>query len=108
MSNTWLSALTEPVLLQDAEHNWQFDVFAFAEATPGVTLSLLGFHFHRVAGFIQEFDLDATKLFSFLQRIEQGYVAANPYHNRFAKRLWCQHATTVMLWSCSWQRPTKL
>ena len=71
-------------LLQDAENNWQFDIFGFAEVTPGNTLSLLSLHFFKVTGIIQLFELDAPRLFSFLQRIESGYVMANPYHNRLA------------------------
>lgn len=69
---------------QDAENNWQFDIFAFADATPGTTLSLLSFHFYKVAGIIQHFQLDEGKLFNFLQKIESGYEMSNPYHNRFS------------------------
>ena len=71
-----------PFLLQNAENTWQFDIFAFAEATPGVTLSLLTFHFYSIAGHIKHFALDPGKLWRFLQRIESGYVKDNPYHNR--------------------------
>lgn len=62
--------------------NWQFDMFGFAEATPGNTLSLLAFHLINRAGFIQQFNLDEGKLCRFLQRVEKGYDASNPYHNR--------------------------
>ena len=67
---------------QDAENNWQFDIFAFADATPGHTLSLLGFHFYKTAGLIQHFQLDSDKLLNFMQKIESGYDMTNPYHNR--------------------------
>ena len=67
---------------QDAENNWQFDIFGFADATPGQTLSMLTFHLYRQAGLIQDFNLDEQKLCRFLQKIESGYRAENPYHNR--------------------------
>ena len=70
------------VCVQSAEKNWQFDIFALAEATPGSTLSLLGFHLIKQAGFIRQFNLDEGKLCRFLQQIEKGYDQGNPYHNR--------------------------
>ncbi|DBB14759.1 TPA: hypothetical protein ACH3X3_004373 [Trebouxia sp. C0006] len=68
-------------MLLDAENNWQFDVFAFAEATPGVTLALLTFHFYKISGCISHFGLDPVKLWRYLQRVESGYQMQNPYHN---------------------------
>ena len=70
------------VCLQDAESNWQFDVFAFSELAPGNTLSLLTCHLFKRAGLITDFDLDHEKLVRFLQKIEAGYSSNNPYHNR--------------------------
>lgn len=83
--------LTEWCLLclQGAENNWQFDIFALADATPGNTLSLLAFYLFGRAGFIQQFNLDEGKLCCFLQRIEKGYDASNPYHNRCAVLCLC-------------------
>ena len=68
--------------MQDAESNWQFDVHAFAEAAPGKTLRLLTWHYFKQCGLIDAHHLDAEKLFEWLSRIEAGYSAANPYHNR--------------------------
>ena len=70
--------------MQDAESNWQFDIFAFAEATPGNSLSMLTFHLLKSTGLVQEFDLNETKLTACLRKIESGYDPANPYHNRSA------------------------
>ena len=72
--------------LQDAENNWQFDVFAFAEATPGTTLSLLTFHLLKHAGapISDGGQLTEAKLCRYLQRIEAGYDSTNPYHNRYS------------------------
>lgn len=67
--------------MQDAENNWQFDVFRFAETAPGNTLSLLTFHLFTQAGLIERFDLDPEKLFRFFQKVEAGYSSGNPYHN---------------------------
>jgi len=69
-------------ILQDAENNWQFDIFAFAEATPGTTLSVLTFHLYKQASLISHFQMDERKLCKFLQKVESGYSAENPYHNR--------------------------
>ena len=68
--------------LQDAETNWQFDMFAFAAATPGTTLALLTFYLYKNTGLIRDFQLDEQKLCNFLHRVENGYRADNPYHNR--------------------------
>ena len=71
-------------MLQDAENNWQFDIFAFAEATPGTTLSLLTFHLLKQSGapISEGGHLNEAKLCRYLQRIEAGY-STNPYHNRY-------------------------
>ena len=70
------------VPIQDAENNWQFDIFAFADATPGSTLSVLTFHLLKDTGLIDDFNMDQTKWWNFLQKVEGGYQAENPYHNR--------------------------
>ena len=57
-------------------------MFKFAEATPGVTLALLTFHFYKISGCISHFGLDPVKLWRYLQRVESGYQMQNPYHNR--------------------------
>lgn len=75
--------------VQDAENNWQFDIFGFAEATKGTTLSLLFHHLMKQSGFIQEFHLDETKLCRYAQKIESGYDANNPYHNRLVPCTLC-------------------
>jgi len=74
-----------PGCLQDAENNWGFDIFGFADATPGYSLSLLYCHFIKRAGLMQ--GLEEVKFIKYARRIEKGYIAANPYHNRSAKAL---------------------
>ena len=69
--------------LQAAEKNWQFDIFGLAEATPGNTLSLLAFHLFTQAGHVKKFSLNEGKLCCYLRKLEQGYNASNPYHNRY-------------------------
>lgn len=76
-------------MLQDADKNWQFDIFGFAEECKGKSLSLLGFHLYKQAGLIRDFNLDEAKLINFLQKVESGYTSANPYHNGI-------HATSVL------------
>ncbi len=68
--------------MQDAENNWQFDNFAFAEAAPGHSLSLLTWHYFKQAGLIEGWGFNGEKLWQFLESIEAGYAAANAYHNR--------------------------
>ena len=79
-----LASKDAPSVLQDAESNWQFDMFAFADATPGRTLSMLSFHLWKQAGLIKHYNMDEQKLCNFLQKIESGYSPDNPYHNRQA------------------------
>ena len=68
--------------MQDAEHNWHFDIFGFVEATKGSSLSMLFFHLMKQSGMIQDFHLDESKLCKYVQKIESGYDSNNPYHNR--------------------------
>ena len=70
--------------MQDSENNWQFDIFSLAEETPGCTLSLLAAHLFAASGICDEFGIDTGKLMKYLRKIESGYNAANPYHNRQA------------------------
>lgn len=72
------------ICVQDAENKWQFDIFAFAKATPGTSLAVMTFHLMKQAGLMSDFSLDQGKLWNFLRKIEGGYKAANPYHNRSA------------------------
>ncbi|KAL0017820.1 hypothetical protein WJX77_003173 [Trebouxia sp. C0004] len=87
-----LAAVITPAverLLQDATKQWQFDILGFAEATPGHTLSLMGFYILKSQGFVSEFKLDEAKLCMYLRRIEQGYDDSIPYHN-------CTHVASVL------------
>ena len=74
---------TDPgtLLPQDAENNWAFDIFGFADATPGYSLSLLFCHLVKRTGLCQELAVDEARLGKYARRIERGYEAANPYHN---------------------------
>lgn len=76
---------------QDATKQWQFDILGFAEATPGHTLSLMGFYMLKSQGFVSEFNLDEAKLCMYLRRIEQGYDDNIPYHNWCALELHAAH-----------------
>ena len=82
-------------LMQDAENNWQFDIFGFAEATKGFTLSLLYHHLMKQTGIIQELRLDETNMYKYVLKIESGYDANNPYHNRYLACNW-EHADSSL------------
>ena len=68
---------------QEAGSSWQFDIFEFAAATPGNTLSLLTFHLLKQSGAPDAGRIDMARFVRFLHRIEAGYNPANPYHNRY-------------------------
>ena len=76
--------------LQDAETNWQFDIFALAELTPGHTLSALAFHYWSQLGWFRDFPINVPQFCKFIRKIEDGYVAENPYHNRYQPK-WLHH-----------------
>ena len=79
----FVDILTAASCVQDAENNWQFDIFGFADATPGNSLSMLGFHLIQTTGLLKEFGLNATKMAACFRKIESGYNPTNPYHNRY-------------------------
>ena len=68
--------------MQDAENNWHFDIFEFADATLGCSLSMLTLHVFKQSGLVKECGLDEAKLQAYLRKIEKGYDPNNPYHNR--------------------------
>ena len=69
--------------MQDAEHNWHFDIFSFAEATEGHTLSTMTFYLMKRAGAMTKFGMHEASLCSYLQALEAGYNPL-PYHNASA------------------------
>ena len=70
--------------LQDAEQQWQFDIFALADQLPHTCLSLMAFYLLKRTGLIAEFHLNEQKLCRFLHRVDISYLNC-PYHNRWAK-----------------------
>ncbi|DBB01895.1 TPA: hypothetical protein ACH3X1_000492 [Trebouxia sp. C0004] len=85
---TFLDSLVPASLIPEVEHllhtadsSWQFDVFAFAEATPGHTLSVLFFYLVKQSGVLDGLYLDEGKLCIFLQKMDRGYDPSTPYHS---------------------------
>lgn len=72
--------------LQDADTNWQFDIFAFSAQAEGHALSLLSFHFFERFNVAEKFGMDPVKLATFVRVIEKGYDPQNPYHNRYGSK----------------------
>ena len=70
--------------LQDAEQQWQFDIFALVDQLPHTCLSLMAFYLLKRTGLIAEFRLNEQKLCRFLHRVENSYLNC-PYHNRWAR-----------------------
>ena len=61
-----------------------FDVFAFAECVGGGTPGLvaLGRHVFQYHGLLSKYNIDPTKLDTFLHRVNDGMTKhGNPYHN---------------------------
>ncbi|KAA6427408.1 MAG: hypothetical protein FRX49_02072 [Trebouxia sp. A1-2] len=84
ISEASISASLTPQLermLQDADTNWQFDIFAFSAQAEGHALSLLSFHFFERFNVAEKFGMDPVKLATFVRVIEKGYDPQNPYHN---------------------------
>lgn len=105
MSSHDAASNTNCVCLQDAETNWQFDIFGFAEQAQGSALFLLTFHFMQKFTAWQEWAVDKTKLATFVRVIEKGYDAKNPYHNRWVLHslsCWPVLHQSVCL-CCTWQ-----
>ncbi|DBA80240.1 TPA: putative 3',5'-cyclic phosphodiesterase pde-3 [Trebouxia sp. C0005] len=89
ISEASISASLTPQLermLQDADTNWQFDIFAFSAQAEGHALSLLSFHFFERFNVAEKFGMDPVKLATFVRVIEKGYDPQNPYHNRYGSK----------------------
>lgn len=84
VSYVWLRQILISYLwlcqVQDAEHNWHFDIFSFAEATEGHTLSTMTFYLMKRGGAMTKFGMHEANLCSYLQALEAGYNPL-PYHN---------------------------
>ena len=62
-------------------HEWDIDVFEFAEHANGSHLVVAVHQVLEDHGLISKFRLSPHKLCTFIRRIQDGYVADNPYHN---------------------------
>lgn len=69
------------MFVQDAENNWHFDIFGFADATPNTSLSMMVFFLMTRLGALSKFGLREARLRNYLQTLEAGYKE-QPYHNR--------------------------
>ena len=61
--------------------DWEFDPFAFVEATQGNGLVVAAYHLIDHYGLIDKMRLSRSRLASFLHQIQEGYRGENPYHN---------------------------
>ncbi|KAG2433960.1 hypothetical protein HYH02_012504 [Chlamydomonas schloesseri] len=62
-------------------HEWQFDMWALAEASGGHALSVMGFYLMQREGLVAAFRVHPVRLARLLRALEDGYPASNPYHN---------------------------
>eukprot|EP01137_Pigoraptor_chileana_P025221 Opistho-2@94357 len=60
---------------------WEIDVFEIGQITNGRPLFYIAQAIFEKRNFIAHFNIDEQKLRRFLSAIEEGYKAANPYHN---------------------------
>eukprot|EP01137_Pigoraptor_chileana_P028135 Opistho-2@11647 len=74
---------TEPQILEylNTFTEWEFDVFELAQRTNGRPLYYLSKAIFERHFFRQKFLIDDEVLSEWLQKIEQGYLSHNPYHN---------------------------
>lgn len=62
--------------------DWNFDVFALAEASNGLPVKYIGYDLLNRYGIIHKFKIAPATLEVFLNRVEEGYCRyRNPYHN---------------------------
>lgn len=60
---------------------YSFNVFDLSEVTGNEPLVLVGMKIMQRHGLPAKFRIDETKLRCFFERIQEGYIATNPYHN---------------------------
>lgn len=68
---------------------WNWDVFTFTDICNNKPLVIGGVFLMERYGFLDGLDIPRDKLAAFLNAIEEGYIASNPFHNAV-------HATDVM------------
>lgn len=71
-------------------HEWDVDVFDFAEKAQGSHLVVAVHQLLDDYGLMSKFRLSKHRLLGFMRRIQDGYQADNPYHNSV-------HALDVLL-----------
>lgn len=82
-------AETSVARLLDAADTWDFDVFAFAEATCMHPLVVGGLHLFQRMGLLDRVGVPRDRLANYLLAVERGYIGTNPFHNQL-------HAADVM------------
>mmetsp|Transcript_50604 Transcript_50604/g.130475 ORF Transcript_50604/g.130475 Transcript_50604/m.130475 type:complete len:478 (-) Transcript_50604:579-2012(-) len=82
------SIFHRPPFIDGSIHEWGMDMFDLAKAAEGRPLTMVGLFFFDYYSLVQEYNLDRTKLRSFLTTVE-GEYQNNPYHNNI-------HAADVM------------
>ncbi|KAG2424735.1 hypothetical protein HXX76_014310 [Chlamydomonas incerta] len=73
--------LDEVEALLAGAHELQFDSWALAAASGGHALSVMGFYLLQREGLVASLRLQPVRLARLLRALEEGYPAANPYHN---------------------------
>ena len=68
-------------ILQDVS-SWDFDVFAFCDSVQGhLPLVCLSTHIFTKLDLFDHFNIPKRTFVNFMTRIEETYIASNPYHN---------------------------
>ncbi|KNC46029.1 uncharacterized protein AMSG_00147 [Thecamonas trahens ATCC 50062] len=75
--------------LSNLVDEWNCDVFAIGQLTGGRPLYYTAVTLFRKFHLVRTFGLDPTKVLRFFERVEDGYIKENPYHNSM-------HATDVL------------
>eukprot|EP00742_Colponemidia_sp_Colp-10_P004186 GILJ01004465.1.p1 GENE.GILJ01004465.1~~GILJ01004465.1.p1 ORF type:complete len:593 (-),score=94.86 GILJ01004465.1:225-2003(-) len=67
--------------LLERVHDCDFDIFEFKDACQGYELSIIVYHLFKNYQFLTQFDLSKDAFINYVQRIQDGYISTNPYHN---------------------------
>eukprot|EP00743_Colponemidia_sp_Colp-15_P001905 GILK01002075.1.p1 GENE.GILK01002075.1~~GILK01002075.1.p1 ORF type:complete len:592 (-),score=90.24 GILK01002075.1:240-2015(-) len=62
-------------------HDCDFDIFEFKDACQGYELSIIVYHLFKNYQFLTQFNLSKDAFINYVQRIQDGYISTNPYHN---------------------------
>ena len=87
--------------MQDAENSWAFDIFGFADATPGYSLSLLFCHLVQRSGLCKELLVDEGRAEQVCATNREGLQCCQPLSQQCPRGISGANDTHAdVLWGC--------